>query len=72
MARLPWTPWREAVQLREDLADRVGELARAAVGHDLKFRVRVELGGDQPPPDDVVATVNEALAEVSPDLRLRQ
>ena len=33
----------------QDLADQIPEIAKAAVGSDLKFNIRVELGGDKPP-----------------------
>src|SRR5205085_12481540 len=33
----------------QDVADQVGELTRAAVGHDLKFLLRTELGGTTQP-----------------------
>jgi len=39
-----------------------------AVGYDLKFGVRIELGGN--PPKDVVQKVNEVLEEVSEELRV--
>ena len=51
----------------QDLADQIPEIARAAVGNDLKFTIRVELGGNVPPPADAVAKINELLAEV-PDM----
>ena len=34
----------------QDLADQVPQIAKAAVGNDLKFNVRVELGGNDPLP----------------------
>jgi hypothetical protein len=52
----------------QDLADVIGQVKEAAVGCELRFRLTVELGGDAPPPDDVVARVNERLREVSEDL----
>lgn len=54
----------------QDLADVIGDLVGVAVGHDLKFRVRIELGGDTPPPDEVVEKVNEILESVSENIRL--
>lgn len=39
---------------------------------DLKFVLRIELGGaGAPPPEDVVNKVNEQLKEVSPKLQLK-
>jgi hypothetical protein len=55
----------------QDLADQVGELTRAAVGFELRFCVRVELGGKMPPPAELVEKVNKLLAEVAEELRLR-
>jgi hypothetical protein len=53
----------------QDLADQVGELTRAAVGHKLKFLLRIELGGETPPPADLVERLNALLAEVAEGLR---
>jgi hypothetical protein len=55
----------------QDLADVIGEIAKAAVGQDLRFCLHVELGGSTPPPEDVVGKVNEILGQVSEDLRLK-
>ena len=54
----------------QDLADQIPEIAKAAVGSDLKFNIRVELGGDKPPAAEAVERINELLAEVSENLRL--
>jgi hypothetical protein len=54
----------------QDLADVIGEVAAAAVGQELTFKLHVALGGGSPPPEDVLAKVNEILAGVSEDLRL--
>ena len=54
----------------QDLADQIPAIARAAVGHDLKFNLRVELGGEGPAAAEAVAKINELLSEVSDDLRL--
>ena len=51
----------------QDLADQIPEIAKAAVGNDLKFTIRVEFGGDTPPPADAVEKINELLADV-PDM----
>ena len=53
----------------QDLADQLPELAKAAVGHDLKFMLRIELDGATPPAPEVVEKVNELLSEVSDQLR---
>ena len=48
----------------QDLADQIPEIAKAAVGNDLKFTVRVEFGSDETPPAEAVERINELLAEV--------
>jgi hypothetical protein len=45
----------------QDLVDIVGELATAAVGHNLTFRLRIALGGEKDVPDDVVEKLNKLL-----------
>jgi len=54
----------------QDLAEKIAEITRHAVGLDLKFRLRIELGGAQPPPNDVVAKLNQILKEIAENLRL--
>lgn len=54
----------------QDLAEQVAEITKTAAGFDLKFRLRVELGGTASPPGDVVLRINGLLQEVSPELRL--
>lgn len=54
----------------QDFADQVGALGSLAVGYDLKFQVRVEVGSDgKRPPDDVVDRLNERLGEFSASLK---
>jgi hypothetical protein len=55
----------------QDLADQIPEITRAAIGNDLKFNVRVEFGGKEPPSAEAVERINALLAEVSNMLRLR-
>ena len=55
----------------QDLAEQILDLLKAAVGCDLKFRVRVELGGDTPPDPDAVARIDALLAEASEDWTLK-
>jgi hypothetical protein len=56
----------------QDLADRIGDIGNAAVGHDLKIMVRIEIGGPgKRPPSNVISTIAEGLGEVSDDLRLQ-
>ena len=47
----------------QDLADAMGELTAAAAGNELKFHLRIELGGAAPASEDVVKKVNTVLAE---------
>ena len=54
----------------QDLADQIPEIAQAAVGSQLKFNVRIELGGDTTPDPAVVEKINALLSEVSDDLKL--
>lgn len=55
----------------QDLADVVSELVAAAVGHELKFRVSIELSGATTPPAEVVDRINKSLRGVSERLRLQ-
>ena len=54
----------------QDLADQVPDIAKAAVGNDLRFNVRVEFGGETAPDADAVEKINELLSEVSDKLKL--
>src|SRR5437870_2508507 len=55
----------------QDLADAVANIGQAAVGFDIKFRLRLELRGASRPPDDVVAKINLLLQDISEKLRLQ-
>ena len=55
----------------QDLSDLTGEIAQAAAGYELKLSVRVELGGEKVPPDNVIEAVNQLLAKVSDRLKLK-
>jgi hypothetical protein len=55
----------------QDLSDRVADLKKAAAGFELRFHLRVELGGNKPPTPEVRTEVDRLLAEINPDLRLR-
>ena len=54
----------------QDLADQIPDIAKAAVGNDLKFSVRVEFGGETAPDSEAVEKINELLSEVSDALKL--
>ena len=45
----------------------MGSLLAAAAGHDLKFRLRIEAGGN--PPKDVIDKLNQELTEVNGSLK---
>lgn len=56
----------------QDLADALGTIRTKAVGYDLKFSVRVQLGdGDAEVPGSVVAAVNEVLRGIDPSFELK-
>jgi len=55
----------------QNLFENVSELTRAAIGLDLKFLLRVELGSNPPPPEEAVAKINQLLHEVSERLTLK-
>ena len=56
----------------QELADQIGAISSAAVGHDLKVAVRIEVGAEgKRPPDSLVASINNKLKEISPDLELK-
>lgn len=54
----------------QDLAEIIGELVNAAVGYELVFRLRVELGGAAALPAEVVQKINELLGQIAADLEL--
>ncbi len=45
----------------QDLADHISEIAKAAIGLDLKLSVRIELASTPPPSEEVVARINQLL-----------
>ena len=55
----------------QDLADVMGELGKTTAGYDMKFYMKLELGGTTPPPDEIVDKVNELLKDVSTGLHLK-
>ena len=54
----------------QDLAEQIPELLAAAVGSNLKFSVRIELGGETVPNEESVEQINSLLSEVTEELRL--
>ena len=54
----------------QDLADQIPDIAKAAVGNELKFNIRVEFGGETVPDPEAVKKINELLSEVSDKLKL--
>jgi hypothetical protein len=54
----------------QDLAEQIADLRSAASGYGLRVHVRIEVGGDTPPPDDIVTKVNEVLGQIKDDLQL--
>ena len=84
--RQPWQPPEPPVKRRpgmlvaeapietyeiQNLSEQISELTRAAIGLDLKFLLRVELGSNPPPSEEAVAKINQLLQEVSEQLTLK-
>ncbi len=55
----------------QDLADSIGEIQKAAAGHGIKFRVRIEVGGEKPVNDSIARDIDKTLKGVSKDLSLK-
>jgi len=55
----------------QNLSEQVSDLTRAAIGLDLKFHIRVELGSMPPPSEEAVAKINQLLHEVSEQLTFK-
>ena len=56
----------------QDLSDQIPDIMKAAVGNDLKFNVRVELGGETAPHPETVETINTLLSEVSDKFKAQE
>jgi hypothetical protein len=54
----------------QDLADVMGDLLKAKASYELRFHVRIEVAGKQPPPDAMIDAINKVLAKVSKDMRV--
>ncbi len=53
-----------------DLADSLGEILKAAVPNQIKFRLRIELGGEPKPTEAKLKAINALLTRVSKNLGL--
>ena len=62
-------PTLEANGVR-DLTEQIPGMTMAAVGHQLRFKIQIELSGDNPPEPSVVEAINFLLANVSEALKL--
>lgn len=54
----------------QDLVESIADLTKAAAGHELKYYIRLELGGEKAAPPEVVEEVNRILAKALPKLKL--
>jgi hypothetical protein len=55
----------------QDLAEQIDEIMKAAVGHVLKFYLRVELTGSTPPTGETITKLNRLLKEIGKDFELK-
>ncbi len=56
----------------QDLADKIGEITQIAAGLPLHVEVRIEIGGEEPPSQEIEEKLNEILAAIKEDLQLRR
>ena len=56
----------------QNLFEQIPDLTRAAIGLDLKFHLRIELGFTPPASEEAIEKINKYLQEVSEDLKLHQ
>lgn len=54
----------------QDLADILGELTKAAAGHELRFTLQIHVGGQTTPPEALIQKFNDLLKTVSDQLKL--
>jgi hypothetical protein len=52
------------------LDHREGDLLKAKASYELRFHVRIEVGGKQQPPDATIDAINKVLAKVSKDMKV--
>ena len=55
----------------QDLADQIPAITEAAIGTEIKFKIRVKFGGETPPDPEAVEKINQLLAEVDDTLKLK-
>jgi hypothetical protein len=55
----------------QNLADTASKLVTAAAACGIQFHLRIELGHDQPPTDEIIETVNTLLKEVASGLEVK-
>ena len=55
----------------QDLADQIPAITGAAIGTEIKFKIRVEFGGETRPDPEAVEKINQLLAEVDDTLKLK-
>lgn len=48
----------------------VGDLTKAAAGHELKFSVQIQVGTDKAPPEEVIEKINGILDGIKKGMRL--
>ena len=49
----------------------MGNLLKAAEGNELRFRLRIEFGGEEIPSSNLTDQLNEILEQISKDLILK-
>lgn len=54
----------------QDLADQIGDITKAAVGVELKLKIRLELGGKMKATPEMIATINKKLESITDGLKL--
>ena len=54
----------------QDLADQIADISTAAIGAEIKYKIRIEFGGETPPDPEAVEKINALLGEVDDTLKL--
>lgn len=55
----------------QDLADQIGEIAKAAVGLNPKFKLTIELDESGQASKETIARINQLLEDISDDLKFK-